>query len=62
MLAHGLSMVYIVAVNRDTLKCMTLALRENVGVVHQLPFVSDREGFAAVLEKVNVFTGSSRHC
>ncbi|KAI0210222.1 Ceramide glucosyltransferase [Lamellibrachia satsuma] len=38
--------------NRDTLKCMTLALRENVGVVHQLPFVSDREGFAAVLEKV----------
>lgn len=38
--------------NRDTLKCMALALRENVGLVHQMPFVCDREGFAAVLEKV----------
>ena len=44
----------MIAVNRDTLKCMALALRENVGLVHQMPFVCDREGFAAVLEKVNI--------
>ena len=32
---------------------MAVAMRENVGLVHQMPFVCDREGFAAVLEKVS---------
>lgn len=28
---------------------------EKVGLVHQLPFVCDRNGFAAVLEKVALY-------
>lgn len=31
---------------------MVLSLTETVGLVHQIPFVSDREGFSGVLEKV----------
>ena len=31
---------------------MALSMKEGVGLVHQLPFVHDRSGFAAVLEKV----------
>lgn len=31
---------------------MVLSLTESVGLVHQIPFVSDREGFSGVLEKV----------
>jgi len=27
-------------------------LKDDVGIVHQMPFTSDREGFAATLEKV----------
>lgn len=36
----------------DTLMDMVLSLTESVGLVHQIPFVSDREGFSGVLEKV----------
>ena len=28
-------------------------LNDDVGLVHQMPFVCDREGFPATLEKVN---------
>ena len=50
----GVHLLSVVTVNRDTLTCMAVAMRENVGLVHQMPFVCDREGFAAVLEKVSV--------
>ena len=43
-----------VLVKEDTLLDMVSSLSENTGLVHQMPFVCDREGFAAVLEKVNV--------
>ena len=36
----------------DTLLDIVAALKENVGLVHQMPFVCDRKGFAGVLEKV----------
>lgn len=36
----------------DSLMDMVLSLSESVGLVHQLPFVCDREGFVGVLEKV----------
>lgn len=41
-----------VTVKEDTLMDMVLSLTESVGLVHQIPFVSDREGFSGVLEKV----------
>ncbi|ESN96218.1 hypothetical protein HELRODRAFT_107370 [Helobdella robusta] len=44
----------------DTLQEMVINLKENVGLVHQLPFVSDRSGFAAVLEKVYFGTQHSK--
>ena len=31
---------------------MSLLMTEKVGLVHQMPFVSDRSGFAGTLEKV----------
>lgn len=37
---------------KDMLTDMVLLMTEKVGLVHQLPFVSDRKGFAATLEKV----------
>jgi ceramide glucosyltransferase len=36
----------------DTLMDIVSFMKENVGLVHQMPFVCDRKGFAAVLEKV----------
>ena len=39
-------------VEKDMLTDMALLMTEKVGLVHQLPFVSDRKGFAATLEKV----------
>lgn len=36
----------------DTLMDMVTCLTESVGLVHQIPFVCDREGFIGVLEKV----------
>lgn len=32
-------------------------MTDKVGLVHQLPFTCDREGFAATFEKVNVHYG-----
>ena len=37
----------------DTLLDIVAAMKENVGIVHQMPFVCDRKGFAGVLEKVS---------
>jgi len=41
-----------IPVKEDTLSDMVHALKDNVGLVHQMPFVCDREGFAGILEKV----------
>lgn len=40
------------AVKEDTLTDMVSCLSETTGLVHQMPFVCDREGFSGVLEKV----------
>lgn len=41
-----------VTVKPDTLTDMTNQMTEKVGLVHGLPYVSDRQGFAATLEQV----------
>ena len=40
------------AVKEDTLTDMIHHMDDNVGLVHQMPFVCDRDGFPATLEKV----------
>lgn len=40
------------SVKEDTLVDMVMQMEEDVGLVHQMPFVCDREGFPATLEKV----------
>lgn len=42
-----------ISVKEDTLEDMVNHLNDDVGLVHQMPFVCDREGFPATLEKVN---------
>lgn len=39
-------------VKEDTLLDMVSCMTEDVGLVHQMPFACDRDGFAATLEKV----------
>ena len=41
-------------VKDDTLLDMVQHLTENTGLVHQMPFTCDRDGFAATLEKVGL--------
>lgn len=41
-------------VKEDTLLDMVEYMTSKVGLVHQLPFTCDREGFAATFEKVNL--------
>lgn len=43
-----------VAVKPDTLTDMTNQMTEKVGLVHGLPYVADRQGFAATLEQVRL--------
>lgn len=45
-----------VSVKEDTLLDMMHHMRDDVGLVHQLPFTCDRDGFAATFEKVNYNT------
>lgn len=42
----------LMAVKPDTLADMTNQMTEKVGLVHGLPYVADRQGFAATLEQV----------
>lgn len=35
--------------------------KPNVGLVHQMPFVTDQKGFAATLEKVNTLVSCAIH-
>lgn len=44
----------------DTLLDMVQHLKENVAIVHQMPFAYDAEGFAAVYEKVYFGTSQAR--
>ena len=39
-------------VKEDTLLDMVNHMEDDVGLVHQMPFTCDREGFPATLEKV----------
>jgi len=47
-------------VNNDTLSDMVSLMTDKVGLVHQMPFVCDRPGFAGSLEKVYFGTCHSR--
>lgn len=41
-------------VKEDTLMDMVTHMDDKTGLVHQMPFTCDRQGFPAILEKVNV--------
>lgn len=43
------------SVKEDTLLDMVSSMTDEVALVHQMPFVCDRKGFPAVLEKVSAF-------
>lgn len=45
----------MITVKADTLLDMVEYMTSKVGLVHQMPFTCDREGFAATFEKVNIF-------
>lgn len=49
-----------IRMKEDTLLDMVQHLTERVGLVHQMPFVADRPGFAAALEKVYFGTAQAR--
>lgn len=49
-----LALTVHLAVKPDTLADMTNQMTEKVGLVHGLPYVADRQGFAATLEQVRL--------
>ncbi|KAH9517963.1 hypothetical protein DERF_008574 [Dermatophagoides farinae] len=49
-----------IRMQNDTLLDMVCAMKEDVALVHQMPFVCDRKGFPAVLEKVYFGTAHAR--
>lgn len=44
--------IFSLLVKEDTLLDMVQHMTEKVGLVHQMPFTCDRDGFAATFEKV----------
>lgn len=44
--------LFLFSVKEDTLLDMVQHMTEKTGLVHQMPFTCDREGFAATFEKV----------
>lgn len=42
-------------VKNDTLMNMVDKMSEKIGLVHQMPFACDRDGFAATFEKVYLY-------
>lgn len=49
-------------VTPDTLTDMANQMTEKVGLVHGLPYVADRQGFAATLEQVSAMLASGFCC
>ncbi|KAG5878023.1 hypothetical protein JTB14_014264 [Gonioctena quinquepunctata] len=49
-----------IRMKEDTLQDMVEHMTERTGIVHQMPFTSDRNGFAAILEKIYFGTAQSR--
>lgn len=49
-----LTLSFCVLVKPDTLTDLTNQMTEKVGLVHGLPYVADRQGFAATLEQVRL--------
>jgi len=49
-------------VKEDTLLDMVSCMTEDVGLVHQMPFTCDRDGFAATLEKVKFINFCAYRC
>ena len=49
-----------IRMKEDTLLDMVQHMKDGVGLVHQLPFTCDREGFAATFEKIYFGTYQSR--
>ncbi|XP_071453422.1 ceramide glucosyltransferase [Hetaerina americana] len=49
-----------IRMKEDTLLDMVHHMKDNVGLVHQMPFSSDREGFAGTLEKIYFGTVQAR--
>lgn len=49
-----------IRMKEDTLLDMVQHMKENIALVHQLPFTVDREGFAATFEKIYFGTYQSR--
>jgi ceramide glucosyltransferase len=43
------------SVKEDTLCDMVRCMKDNVGLVHQMPYICDRTGFPSILEKVSFF-------
>ncbi|XP_018332289.1 ceramide glucosyltransferase [Agrilus planipennis] len=50
-----------IRMKEDTLLDMMNCMKENVALVHQMPFTCDREGFAATLEKIYFGTALARN-
>lgn len=51
--------VFFIVVIPDTLTDMVNQMTEKVGLVHGLPYVADRQGFAATLEQVSMIVINS---
>lgn len=49
-----------IRMKEDTLQDMVSHLKDKVGLVHQMPFTCDRDGFAATLEKIYFGTAQAR--
>jgi ceramide glucosyltransferase len=49
-----------IRMKEDTLLDMVQHMKEGIGLVHQMPFTCDREGFAATFEKIYFGTYQSR--
>lgn len=54
VLASRLLTLALRSVKPDTLTDMTNQMTDKVGLVHGLPYVADRQGFAATLEQVRL--------
>ena len=54
-------LMFFFAVKEDTLVDLVSAMSEDVGLVQQMPYVCDKEGFSSILEKVSVVFSGLMH-